>query len=194
LTTGYTNAVDYWSFGATMFKLFTGAKPFDSEDDCDNGEIDVNKLYNNITDKELTIPEYVSNDGKNIITALLAKDNKHRLGCSGGGVNDLKSHAFYSGIDWTKLLLKQLEPPFIPKVNTVPGKKCAFKNIDSALESFHREFKDGRDWRSVPSKEGDENFASWDFISPHSLKVEMGIAQEMIALESDFKARKMMGS
>lgn len=33
------------------------------------------------------------------------------------GVNEIKSHAFFSTIDWDKLYHKQFEPPFKPAVS-----------------------------------------------------------------------------
>ena len=33
-----------------------------------------------------------------------------------GGVDEIKNHQFFADIDWEKLYMKQLTPPFIPGV------------------------------------------------------------------------------
>ena len=41
----------------------------------------------------------------------------NRLGCKkGGGIEELKNHIFFAGIDWEALLHGKIEPPFKPKV------------------------------------------------------------------------------
>ena len=44
-------------------------------------------------------------------------DASLRLGAK--GVDEIKKHPFFSGIDWDKLANKQLHPPFTPNVISV---------------------------------------------------------------------------
>ena len=54
----------------------------------------------------------------NSLPKLLTKMAAHRLGCvlSEGGENAVIQHAFFESIDWEKLNLRELEPPFKPKI------------------------------------------------------------------------------
>jgi len=54
----------------------------------------------------------------NSLPKLLTKSVTHRLGCvaSEGGENAVLHHAFFASIDWEKLNLRELEPPFKPKI------------------------------------------------------------------------------
>lgn len=42
-----------------------------------------------------------------------------RIGCREGGVAEIKSHPWFKGIDWEKLVLKQIPPPYIPRTTGV---------------------------------------------------------------------------
>lgn len=46
---------------------------------------------------------------------LLTVDPKERLGYN-DDANAIKAHPFFAGIDWDRLLAKEVTPPFIPKV------------------------------------------------------------------------------
>ena len=59
-------------------------------------------------------PEF-SDDAWSLISGLLIKDPKHRLGSvKNGGINAILTHPFFADIDWVKLFNKNLEPPFVP--------------------------------------------------------------------------------
>lgn len=49
---------------------------------------------------------------------LLTKNPARRLGCVAleGGEDAVVSHAFFAAIDWEKLNLRELEPPFKPRI------------------------------------------------------------------------------
>jgi len=55
----------------------------------------------------------MSDDAKDLITKLLIKNPKDRLG-SEGDVEEVLKHPWFSDIDFEKLLNKQLVPDFIP--------------------------------------------------------------------------------
>ena len=52
--------------------------------------------------------------GRNLVCGLLQTDESRRLGLLSGGVQDIKAHAFYSGLDWSALSALKLQPPFKP--------------------------------------------------------------------------------
>lgn len=42
---------------------------------------------------------------------------QNRIGCKKEGAEEIKRHPFFKDIDWDKLLLKQVVPPFIPETH-----------------------------------------------------------------------------
>lgn len=50
-------------------------------------------------------------------TQLLVKDPAQRLGCRGGGANEVKAHPIFRSINFTRLEAGMLEVPFIPDVS-----------------------------------------------------------------------------
>ena len=56
-------------------------------------------------------------DAQDLITKMLAKDRKKRLG-SKGDAAEILAHPFFRGLDILKLANKELPAPFIPKVMT----------------------------------------------------------------------------
>jgi len=54
----------------------------------------------------------MSEDCKDVITKLLEKDPKKRLGTK-YGQSDVLGHAFFEGIDKPKLLTKRLPAPYV---------------------------------------------------------------------------------
>eukprot|EP00959_Pyramimonas_sp_CCMP1952_P120723 2523940-Pyramimonas_sp.AAC.1 len=53
-----------------------------------------------------------------------------RLGCMRGGMNDVKSHAWFKGFDWGALEMRVMKPPWIPPLKSVDD----VSNIDPVDE------------------------------------------------------------
>lgn len=69
----------------------------------------------------LFLREYVLARGSmnvaNILLQLLTRDPEKRLGTAGG--TEVKNHIWFADIDWDKLVRKEIDPPFKPKVKNV---------------------------------------------------------------------------
>ena len=52
-----------------------------------------------------------------MIGKLLCVDCRQRLGCKENGALDVKAHKFFSGMDWERLISRQIAPPHKPYVN-----------------------------------------------------------------------------
>lgn len=102
----YDYAVDWWSLGAVCYDLLTGNPPFTGNNH--------QKIVEKITKSKLSLPYYLSADAKDLLTRLLRKDPKKRLGFRNFEV--IKKHRFFRKIDWKKLENRDesLIPPILP--------------------------------------------------------------------------------
>jgi len=104
---GHDKAVDWWSLGILLYELTVGIPPFYSQN--------VNEMYNKIQHGVLRFPPFLSENCKSLIVALLNRDPKKRLG-SRDDIEDIKVHPFFKDMSWQKLLAKEIDPPYKPKV------------------------------------------------------------------------------
>ena len=105
----YGTAVDWWSFGVLGFDLLTGSSPFVANND--------GAIKTKILKSKPMMPYFLGPDAKDLITRLLNKNPKKRLG--GNMPKDLltiKGHRFFRKIDWKKLAKRELEPPIKPLI------------------------------------------------------------------------------
>uniref|UniRef100_A0A4X2LS68 Ribosomal protein S6 kinase like 1 n=1 Tax=Vombatus ursinus TaxID=29139 RepID=A0A4X2LS68_VOMUR len=87
-----TEACDWWSFGSLLYELLTGMS------------LSQNHPSGIHVHTRLHLPEWLSRPATSLLTELLQFDPCRRLGAGGGGVNKLKSHPFFSTIQWNKLV------------------------------------------------------------------------------------------
>ncbi|KAK1740426.1 cyclic nucleotide-dependent protein kinase [Skeletonema marinoi] len=102
--TGYNWGVDYWGLGVLIYELYTGTAPFESYDPTGTAK----KILKGI----VNFPDKVTGPMKDLIKALLTKDQTRRLGVLKGGTEDVMKHRFYTGFDWEGLLNMQIQAPF----------------------------------------------------------------------------------
>ncbi|XP_016979217.1 RAC serine/threonine-protein kinase [Drosophila rhopaloa] len=106
----YGQAVDWWGTGVVMYEMICGRLPFYNRDH------DV--LFTLILVEEVKFPPNITDEAKNLLAGLLAKDPKKRLGGGKDDVNEIKAHPFFASINWTDLVLKKIPPPFKPQVTS----------------------------------------------------------------------------
>ncbi|XP_046401775.1 ribosomal protein S6 kinase delta-1 isoform X2 [Ischnura elegans] len=85
---GCSASADWWSFGAIIFELLTGKTLLS----CHPGGIHSHSILN--------IPEFISPEAKSLLTELLRPDPLERLGSGINGIENLKAHPFFQGVDW----------------------------------------------------------------------------------------------
>lgn len=78
--------------------MLVGFPPFYSRDR--------NRLFENIKYAKLVVPTFVSPDASDLLTKLLQKNPKKRLGYGKNDAEEIKKHKFFKDIDWKKLYNK----------------------------------------------------------------------------------------
>eukprot|EP00079_Xenopus_tropicalis_P010145 XP_002934734.2 PREDICTED: ribosomal protein S6 kinase delta-1 [Xenopus tropicalis] len=86
-----TQACDWWSLGALLFELLTRK----ALAECHPAGIN--------THTTVSVPEYVSKEARALVQQLLQFNPMERLGAGVAGVEDIKSHPFFAGVDWAEL-------------------------------------------------------------------------------------------
>jgi len=109
LKKGYGMECDWWSVGAIMFEMLMGYAPFYSDEPMTTCRKIVHWRHH------LRIPDDapISSEARDLIERLLC-DADQRLGTS-GGVQEIKSHAFFKGLNWDTLYT--VTPPYRPVVS-----------------------------------------------------------------------------
>jgi serine/threonine protein kinase len=164
---GYSNAVDWWSLGVTMFKLLTGYRPFSEENFTSfidmaptlraKANLGASPEYA-ILFQQIPFPRAMADNTVDIISRLLDVNEKTRLGAGPRGVNEIKEHPYFENIDWDLLEQKHVEPPYKP-VN-----KSSALNDPHRYPSFEAMLTDiGKaNWMTdVPEPEDQKYFAAW---------------------------------
>lgn len=103
-------AVDWWALGVILYEFLYGYPPFHA----DTPEKVFDNILSNHIDWEEDEETQVSEHARDLMKKLMCTDRKDRLGAGDNGAADIKSHAFFEGIDWDNLT--KADGPFMPKI------------------------------------------------------------------------------
>ncbi|RGB43523.1 kinase-like domain-containing protein [Rhizophagus diaphanus] len=106
---GYGKAVDWYSLGVLIFEMLAGYPPFYDDDHM--------RLYEKILAGRIKYPSYFDPTAKDLLKRLLTSDLSKRYGNLKDGSKDIKSHQWFKGIEWDKLIKLEVQAPYIPKVS-----------------------------------------------------------------------------
>ncbi|XP_038153690.1 ribosomal protein S6 kinase beta-1-like [Cyprinodon tularosa] len=106
MRSGHNRAVDWWSLGALMYDMLTGAPPFTGENR--------KKTIDKILKCKLSLPPYLTQEARDLLKKLLRRSASSRLGGGSGDSAEVQAHPFFRFINWDDLLARKVEPPFKP--------------------------------------------------------------------------------
>ena len=96
------------------------------------------------------MPEFLSDDAKNLLSGLLNKDPIQRLGSE--CISDVKYHPWCASVHWKKISKKKINPPFTPNYEN--------SNFDEEFTSIPVNFDNFLSQRFFPDPE--DLFADFD--------------------------------
>lgn len=111
---GHDQAVDFWSFGALVYEMLSGAPP--------NYSKNRDELFRNILTKPVEMKSHFSSNACDLLFRLLQIDPKQRLSTA----KAVKEHSFFAAISWSDLQSKSIRAPFKPLISH----KKDVKNFD----------------------------------------------------------------
>ncbi|XP_014676485.1 PREDICTED: ribosomal protein S6 kinase beta-1-like, partial [Priapulus caudatus] len=103
---GHGKAVDWWSLGALMYDMLTGAPPFTAENR--------KKTIDKILKAKLNLPPYLTQDARDLLKKLLKRQVGARLGSGPEDAKPIKAHSFFRHVNWADVISRRMEPPFKP--------------------------------------------------------------------------------
>ncbi|BAT79768.1 hypothetical protein LR48_Vigan04g036400 [Vigna angularis] len=140
---GHGSAVDWWTYGVFLYEMLYGKTPFKGE----NNE----KTLTNILKQPFTFPRIAVSSSReyeetakvqDLISKLLVKNPKKRIGCCMGSV-EIKRHEFFKGVNWA--LIRSVKPPdFHADFNNIRRRvllqKLSNKDKDQPFQITHHRF------------------------------------------------------
>eukprot|EP00035_Acanthoeca_spectabilis_P034958 m.31777 g.31777 ORF g.31777 m.31777 type:complete len:398 (-) comp6969_c0_seq1:159-1352(-) len=136
---GYNRAVDWWAVGVLIFEMRCGRSPFESKDQL--------TMFKRITCCDLHFPKDYTDQERDLIQNFLQVDITKRLGYMHGGVQKIKTHPYFKGINFERMLKEKVMSPFDPKVSGASD--------SSNFERFPREDRKPDEWNEGQDNYGD---------------------------------------
>jgi serine/threonine protein kinase len=104
---GYTNCVDWWSFGCLLFCLVAGECPFGKHDDTRY------EVYLRVMKSKYKIPRSFSSPLKKMMKAMFLLKEKKRL-CTAVA---LQEHPWFAeNVEWAQVERRTATPPRMPNI------------------------------------------------------------------------------
>jgi len=105
---GHSRAVDWWTLGVLLFEMLASYPPFYHEDPM--------KTYAKIMHGRVNYPKHFSVNAVEIIKSFINAKPTKRLGIIHGGLDAIKSNAWFDAFDWDALQAQQMTAPIVPHI------------------------------------------------------------------------------
>jgi serine/threonine protein kinase len=108
---GYSLSADWWTLGVLVYELMTGHAPFHSS----SPSLTNQKIFQGID--LVWFPPPAQGRPEDLVKSLCKQEGAERLPMKAGGINNIKTHPFYSSLDWKAYQDHKVTPPFSPRVD-----------------------------------------------------------------------------
>jgi len=110
LNKGHGKPVDWWTSGILIYEMLAGIDPFTDEDPM--------AIYQKILKGKVRFPRNFDKNAKSLVRHLLVADLSKRYGNLRRGVDDIKKHRWFSGLDWVRLVNKDIAAEYKPTIRS----------------------------------------------------------------------------
>uniref|UniRef100_A0A8C4QPJ1 Ribosomal protein S6 kinase n=1 Tax=Eptatretus burgeri TaxID=7764 RepID=A0A8C4QPJ1_EPTBU len=173
---GHNRAVDWWSLGALMYDMLTGAPPFAA----DNRKKTIDKILR----CKLSLPPYLSIEAREILKKLLTRTVSMRLGAAATDAEEVQGHPFFQHISWRDLLARKIDPPFKPCLKSAD-------DVSQFDTKFTRQTPVDSPDDSALSESANQAFLGFTYVAPSVLES----LKEQFSVENKIRSpRKLIGS
>jgi serine/threonine protein kinase len=139
LNKGHGKGVDWWTLGILIYEMITGEPPFLPDD---SGADDSMVIYRKILSSKPTFPKRFDRNAKSLVKKFLTADLTKRYGCRVNGAWDIKKAKWFDGLNWQKLIKKELSAPIIPIIKGDTDTSNFDDYEDSELEGDYLSIED----------------------------------------------------
>lgn len=131
----YGMAADWWSYGVLLYEMLTGSTPF--------FDANISQMYKKIQTADVKYERYppIDDDAIDLLKKLLVRDPVERI-----GIDAIRSHPFFNAIDWERLEMKEVEPPFIPPTREL------MQNVHEHFRNMNVDETIGEDRKNINGK------------------------------------------
>jgi len=123
---GHGKSADWWSLGILIYEMLVGVPPFVSEGSQ-------NDIFRLIREGRIIVPPEVDPAAKDLIEKLVVVDVEKRLGNLEGGIEDIKNHSFFIGVDWSKIQNREIAP-LKPRIKPLKNLCNPSNTLDESME------------------------------------------------------------